>query len=76
MRRKGTDRRVLQQAITMEERRVAFRRDPENFRRQDFERRIEDLGNNPERRVAQRRAEDIEKLQKDNAEIINLPLMP
>ena len=75
MRRKGTDRRILQQAITMEERRVAFRRDPEIFRREK-DRRIEDVGHDPNRRVAQRRAEDIEKLQQDNAEVINLPLMP
>lgn len=74
--RRENDRRSLKIAIEHEERRVAFRRDPENFRRKDSERRIEDLGNNPERRVQQRRAKDIEKLQQDNAEVINLPIQP
>ena len=76
MRRKGEDRRKIQQAIFAEERRHASRRELENFRRQDSERRIEDVGYDPDRRVAQRRAEDIEKLQQDNAEIINLPIQP
>ena len=76
MRRKGNDRRSLKIAIEHEERRKASRRELENFRRQDSDRRIEDLGHDPNRRIAQRRAEDIQKLQQDNAEVINLPLMP
>ena len=74
--RRGNDRRSLKIAIEHEERRVAFRRDPETFRRQEQDRRIEDVGYDPNRRIAQRRAKDIEKLQQDNAEVINLPIQP
>ena len=76
MRRKGEDRRKIQQAIFAEERRHASRRELENFRHKDSDRRIEDLGHDPNRRIAQRRAKDIEKLQQDNAEVINLPIQP
>ena len=64
MRRKLSDRR-LRDEFTEQERRSNF------ARRQVEDRRVVDLHCEEKRRT-----EDIEKLQQDNAEVINLPLMP
>jgi hypothetical protein len=73
-RRITTDRR-LQNLIFKDERRFQIRRNLEEFRREKEERRKEDLAVTEDRRVADRRREEIEKLRDDNPEH-TIPLKP
>ena len=65
MRRKLSDRRQLQQDLEQAERRMLIRRQVED-------RRSLNTSDAP----TERRAEELEKLQKDNEYITNLPIEP